>query len=194
MNLWTSSAAAVVWWHSRSRLSAPRVRNSQSSALSVSLKSQFQFCIQTNAFFFFVLTGARLNCDSCGKFAVPAYHLAMSDTSIRNFCTLPCVMAFQVTRFAVVAFVPLYHSWKCDSRCFGATGEVQKQQETRALFYQAAHRIQPEPRRRIRRVSAKGDEGHQVNQLCPVQPQHRHKTWTHPYWGSVRNCFSVFHN
>lgn len=40
-------------------------------------------------------SGARLNCDSCGKFAVPAYHLAMSDTSIRNFCTLPCVMAFQ---------------------------------------------------------------------------------------------------
>lgn len=40
--------------------------------------------------------GARMNCDSCGKNTVPAYHLAMSDTSIRNFCTLPCVMAFQV--------------------------------------------------------------------------------------------------
>ncbi|XP_075962361.1 zinc finger MYM-type protein 4 isoform X3 [Anarhichas minor] len=40
-------------------------------------------------------SGARLSCDSCGKYTVPAYHLAMSDTSIRNFCTLPCVMDFQ---------------------------------------------------------------------------------------------------
>ncbi|XP_068189550.1 zinc finger MYM-type protein 4-like isoform X2 [Antennarius striatus] len=40
-------------------------------------------------------SGARINCDSCGKNTVPAYHLAMSDTSIRNFCTLPCVMVFQ---------------------------------------------------------------------------------------------------
>ena len=44
----------------------------------------------------FFLKGARLCCDNCGKHTVPAYHLAMSDTSIRNFCTLPCVMAFQV--------------------------------------------------------------------------------------------------
>lgn len=41
-----------------------------------------------------------MNCDSCGKNTVPAYHLAMSDTSIRNFCTLPCVMVFQVMGFA----------------------------------------------------------------------------------------------
>ncbi|CAJ1082996.1 zinc finger MYM-type protein 4 isoform X3 [Xyrichtys novacula] len=40
-------------------------------------------------------SGSRINCDNCGKNTVPAYHLAMSDTSIRNFCTLPCVMAFQ---------------------------------------------------------------------------------------------------
>nr|XP_019960218.1 PREDICTED: zinc finger MYM-type protein 4-like isoform X1 [Paralichthys olivaceus] len=40
-------------------------------------------------------SGARLNCDSCGKNSVPAYHLAMSDTTIRNFCRLQCVMAFQ---------------------------------------------------------------------------------------------------
>lgn len=48
----------------------------------------------------FFLTGARLNCDNCGKNTVPSYHLAMSDTTIRNFCTLPCVMAFQVMGFA----------------------------------------------------------------------------------------------
>ncbi|KAM3858577.1 zinc finger MYM-type protein 4-like [Diretmus argenteus] len=40
-------------------------------------------------------SGALLTCDSCGKSTVPAYHLAMSDTSIRNFCTLPCVINFQ---------------------------------------------------------------------------------------------------
>ncbi|KAM4538768.1 zinc finger MYM-type protein 4-like isoform 2-T2 [Odontesthes bonariensis] len=40
-------------------------------------------------------SGARLNCDSCGKTTVPSYHLAMSDTSIRNFCSMPCVMSFQ---------------------------------------------------------------------------------------------------
>ncbi|KAF7661705.1 hypothetical protein LDENG_00255810 [Lucifuga dentata] len=42
-------------------------------------------------------SGARVKCDRCGKLTIPAYHLAMSDTSIRNFCTLPCVMAFQET-------------------------------------------------------------------------------------------------
>ncbi|XP_060948229.1 zinc finger MYM-type protein 4 [Limanda limanda] len=40
-------------------------------------------------------SGARFICDSCGKNSVPAYHLAMSDTSIRNFCRLQCVMVFQ---------------------------------------------------------------------------------------------------
>uniref|UniRef100_A0A3B4Y099 Zinc finger MYM-type protein 4-like n=1 Tax=Seriola lalandi dorsalis TaxID=1841481 RepID=A0A3B4Y099_SERLL len=41
------------------------------------------------------MRGCIGHCDTCGKNTVPAYHLAMSDTSIRNFCTLPCVMAFQ---------------------------------------------------------------------------------------------------
>ncbi|XP_054619771.1 zinc finger MYM-type protein 4 [Dunckerocampus dactyliophorus] len=40
-------------------------------------------------------SGAHMNCDNCGKHTVPAYHLAMSDTTIRNFCTLSCVMSFQ---------------------------------------------------------------------------------------------------
>nr|XP_057903889.1 zinc finger MYM-type protein 4 [Doryrhamphus excisus]XP_057903890.1 zinc finger MYM-type protein 4 [Doryrhamphus excisus] len=40
-------------------------------------------------------SGAHTNCDNCGKHTVPAYHLAMSDTTIRNFCTLSCVMSFQ---------------------------------------------------------------------------------------------------
>ncbi|MED6278963.1 hypothetical protein CHARACLAT_029500 [Characodon lateralis] len=53
----------------------------------------FDICLVTFWFFF---AGARLNCDTCGKNTVPSYHLAMSDTSIRNFCSMPCVMTFQV--------------------------------------------------------------------------------------------------
>lgn len=87
--------------------------------------------------FLFCLTGARLNCDSCGKFAVPAYHLAMSDTSIRNFCTLPCVMAFQVTRVAVVAFVPLYQSWKCERRLFGCHRRSSKTTRNKVIVLQS---------------------------------------------------------
>ncbi|KAM6958747.1 zinc finger MYM-type protein 4-like [Aplochiton taeniatus] len=40
-------------------------------------------------------SGAALKCDNCHILSVPAYHLAMSDASIRNFCTLPCVLSFQ---------------------------------------------------------------------------------------------------
>uniref|UniRef100_A0A3P8QSP5 TRASH domain-containing protein n=1 Tax=Astatotilapia calliptera TaxID=8154 RepID=A0A3P8QSP5_ASTCA len=41
-------------------------------------------------------SAASLNCDHCGKTAVPTCHLAMSDASIRNFCTLKCGMDFRV--------------------------------------------------------------------------------------------------
>lgn len=37
----------------------------------------------------------RLNCDQCQSLTTPQYHLAMSDSTIRNFCTYQCVMAFQ---------------------------------------------------------------------------------------------------
>ncbi|GLD59403.1 uncharacterized protein AKAME5_001140500 [Lates japonicus] len=40
-------------------------------------------------------SGIPLNCDNCAKTTVPACHLAMSDASIRNFCTLTCAMAFK---------------------------------------------------------------------------------------------------
>uniref|UniRef100_A0A7N6C0V7 TRASH domain-containing protein n=1 Tax=Anabas testudineus TaxID=64144 RepID=A0A7N6C0V7_ANATE len=75
------------------RLMAEMVDNKNSDD-SVNL-----FCSSSCVMAFMVQTvsasGARLNCDNCGKNTVPAYHLAMSDTTIRNFCTLPCVMAFQ---------------------------------------------------------------------------------------------------
>ncbi|XP_032391770.1 uncharacterized protein LOC116701860 isoform X1 [Etheostoma spectabile] len=40
-------------------------------------------------------SGTPLNCDHCGKITLPACHLAMSDASIRNFCTLTCAMSFK---------------------------------------------------------------------------------------------------
>ena len=37
----------------------------------------------------------NVTCDHCHKAAPAQYHLTMSDASVRNFCTYPCVMAFQ---------------------------------------------------------------------------------------------------
>ncbi|KAI5610799.1 zinc finger MYM-type protein 4-like isoform X3 [Silurus asotus] len=41
------------------------------------------------------LSGASFPCTNCQKLAVPQYHLAMSDGSIRNFCSYECVGRFQ---------------------------------------------------------------------------------------------------
>ncbi|XP_078537259.1 zinc finger MYM-type protein 4 isoform X2 [Lissotriton helveticus] len=40
-------------------------------------------------------SGVQVQCNSCKTSAVPQYHLAMSDGSIRNFCSYTCVVAFQ---------------------------------------------------------------------------------------------------
>ncbi|XP_056438115.1 zinc finger MYM-type protein 4-like [Gadus chalcogrammus] len=40
-------------------------------------------------------SGTMMQCNNCVSLKVPAYHLAMSDSSIRNFCSLPCVLGFQ---------------------------------------------------------------------------------------------------
>ncbi|XP_023368034.1 zinc finger MYM-type protein 4 [Otolemur garnettii] len=39
--------------------------------------------------------GVQVQCNSCKTSAIPQYHLAMSDGSIRNFCSYSCVIAFQ---------------------------------------------------------------------------------------------------
>lgn len=44
----------------------------------------------------FSLSGVQVQCNSCKTSAIPQYHLAMSDGSIRNFCSYSCVVAFQV--------------------------------------------------------------------------------------------------
>lgn len=45
-------------------------------------------CSILNTFF-------RIKCDMCMSVAQAQYHLTMSDATIRNFCTYPCVMNFQ---------------------------------------------------------------------------------------------------
>ncbi|XP_074411874.1 zinc finger MYM-type protein 4 isoform X4 [Zonotrichia albicollis] len=40
-------------------------------------------------------SGCQVQCNSCKISANPQYHLAMSDGSIRNFCSYNCVVAFQ---------------------------------------------------------------------------------------------------
>ncbi|XP_067167432.1 zinc finger MYM-type protein 4 isoform X3 [Apteryx mantelli] len=43
--------------------------------------------------------GVQVQCNSCKTSTVPQYHLAMSDGSIRNFCSYSCVVAFQGKMF-----------------------------------------------------------------------------------------------
>ncbi|XP_048824688.1 zinc finger MYM-type protein 4 isoform X3 [Lagopus muta] len=40
-------------------------------------------------------SGVQVQCNSCKTSANPQYHLAMSDGSVRNFCSYNCVVAFQ---------------------------------------------------------------------------------------------------
>ncbi|KAJ8287351.1 hypothetical protein COCON_G00000100 [Conger conger] len=41
------------------------------------------------------ITGASFPCTSCRLVAVPQFHLALNDGSIRNFCSYNCVLTFQ---------------------------------------------------------------------------------------------------
>ncbi|XP_068603715.1 zinc finger MYM-type protein 4-like [Brachionichthys hirsutus] len=43
----------------------------------------------------FGTAGVPFSCDNCGKATAPVCHLAMSDDSIRSFCTLACAMTFK---------------------------------------------------------------------------------------------------
>lgn len=52
--------------------------------------------VELLSFSFSCSTGVTLNCDNCSKMTKPACHLAMSDASIRHFCTLTCAMSFKV--------------------------------------------------------------------------------------------------
>jgi len=41
------------------------------------------------------MSNQEVKCDQCTTFAPAQYHLTMSDASIRNFCSYPCVINFQ---------------------------------------------------------------------------------------------------
>ncbi|XP_041811390.1 uncharacterized protein LOC121619625 isoform X2 [Chelmon rostratus] len=58
--------------------------------------------------------GTSLNCDKCGKTTVPACHLAMSDASIRSFCSLTCAMAFKDTQNAATNQTAASEKSQCD--------------------------------------------------------------------------------
>lgn len=97
-----SGAAAVPASESEETLSCASVCTSTCHSESLFLYAQCkiicnmtQCCI--NHFFFSVsLSGVQVQCNSCKTSANPQYHLAMSDGSIRNFCSYSCVVAFQV--------------------------------------------------------------------------------------------------
>ncbi|XP_068188438.1 uncharacterized protein [Antennarius striatus] len=55
-------------------------------------------CVKASKIQAVCASGVQFICDNCGKATVPAWHLAMSDDSIRNFCTQSCAMAFQETQ------------------------------------------------------------------------------------------------
>lgn len=48
-------------------------------------------------------TGAAFPCCQCKVSAVPQYHLAMVDGTIRNFCSYECVLTYRVTVSSCVA-------------------------------------------------------------------------------------------
>jgi len=50
--------------------------------------SLFRVNLQANS-------GQSVACDQCHKLGPAQYHLTMSDASVRNFCSYPCVAAFQ---------------------------------------------------------------------------------------------------
>ena len=55
---------------------------------SLNCLSLFRVNLQANS-------GQLVSCDQCHKLGTAQYHLTMSDASVRNFCSYPCVSAFQ---------------------------------------------------------------------------------------------------
>ncbi|XP_037548989.1 zinc finger MYM-type protein 4-like [Nematolebias whitei] len=55
-------------------------------------------CVMASKIQSICTSGVSLDCDNCRKTTVPVCHLAMSDASIRNFCSLTCAMEFKETQ------------------------------------------------------------------------------------------------
>ena len=186
---WTSSAAAAVWWPSRSKLSAPQV------LVTFQLVQLVVLPFRPADEFISFSTGARLNCDSCGKNSVPAYHLAMSDTSIRNFCRLQCVMAFQVIQITVCKMqkkrealsifctIQLALLQKLPLVFLCVVGEVQEVPQTHECFHQVADWIHANPAGDSSPASAVLLQRAAEPGLRPVRPQHHVQTRSHPDQG-----------
>ncbi|XP_005159755.1 zinc finger MYM-type protein 4 isoform X2 [Danio rerio] len=52
-------------------------------------------CVTANKVQTVSSSGAPVECNSCKQKLVPQYHLAMSDSSIQNFCSFSCVVSYQ---------------------------------------------------------------------------------------------------
>ncbi|XP_039289251.1 zinc finger MYM-type protein 3 isoform X2 [Nilaparvata lugens] len=67
-----------------------RVLESGQTLMMCSLNCLTLYKVSINA-----VSSRRIKCDNCGSVSQAQYHLTMSDATIRNFCTYPCVMNFQ---------------------------------------------------------------------------------------------------
>ncbi|XP_054271190.1 zinc finger MYM-type protein 3-like [Macrosteles quadrilineatus] len=67
-----------------------RVQSNGQVLMMCSLNCLTLYQVSINA-----VSSKRIKCDMCNSVAQAQYHLTMSDATIRNFCTYPCVMNFQ---------------------------------------------------------------------------------------------------
>uniref|UniRef100_A0A1B6L1W1 TRASH domain-containing protein n=1 Tax=Graphocephala atropunctata TaxID=36148 RepID=A0A1B6L1W1_9HEMI len=67
-----------------------RVQSSGQVLMMCSLNCLTLYQVSVNA-----VSSRRIKCDMCKSITQAQYHLTMSDATIRNFCTYPCVMNFQ---------------------------------------------------------------------------------------------------
>lgn len=63
-------------------------------SLLAPLEEESQVFVFNDCFIFFA--GTPFPCSLCKVTAVPQYHLAMVDGTIRNFCSYTCVTIFRV--------------------------------------------------------------------------------------------------
>lgn len=77
-------------WCKVSKYSFDMIQSNYGNSRMCSLNCSSLFEVSINA-----LSRKRSKCDHCKAQKQPQYHLTMSDSSIRNFCTYQCVMGFQ---------------------------------------------------------------------------------------------------
>lgn len=85
--------AREIWqcnWCKVSKYSLDMIQSNYGNSRMCSLNCSSLYEVSINA-----LSRKRSKCDHCKLQKQPQYHLTMSDSSIRNFCTYQCVIGFQ---------------------------------------------------------------------------------------------------